>query len=138
MWDDEQGNWQRLKSVLTCGGKGTSTLVTTRLPKVAAIVGTMPPHNLSMLCETDCWELFKQRAFGTNDDERAELMVIGKEIVKKCRGVPLAAIALRSLLRFKREEKEWLYVLEKKLWSLQGENLSSPSSSIYYRRGLLH
>lgn len=138
MWNDEQGNWQRLKSVLTCGGKGTSTVVTTRLPKVAAIVGAMPPHNLSMLCETDCWELFKQRAFGTNDDERAELMIIAKEIVKKCRGVPLAAVALRSLLRFKREEKEWLYVLENKLWSLQGEKLSSRSSSIYYRRGLLH
>ncbi|XP_058776897.1 putative disease resistance protein RGA4 [Vicia villosa] len=120
VWDDEQENWQRLKSVLSCGGKGTSILVTTRLLKVAAIMGTMPPHDLSMLSDTDCWKLLKQRAFGPNEEEREELMVIGKEIVKKCGGVPLAAMALGSLLRFKREEIEWLNVKESKLWDLQG------------------
>ncbi|RDX58103.1 putative disease resistance protein RGA3, partial [Mucuna pruriens] len=78
--DDEQENWQRLKSVLACGAKGASILVTTRLPKVAAIMGTMPHHELSMLSDNDCWELFKQRAFGPNEVEQVELMVIGKEI----------------------------------------------------------
>ncbi|XP_045812733.1 putative disease resistance protein RGA1 isoform X3 [Trifolium pratense] len=122
VWDDEQENWQRLKSVLACGGKGASVLVTTHLPKVAATVGTMSSHDLSILSDNDCWELFKQRVFGPNEEEHAELVVIGKEIVKKCGGVPLAAIALGSLLRFKRDKKEWLYVKESKLWSLQGEN----------------
>ncbi|KAJ1416753.1 Virus X resistance protein-like, coiled-coil domain [Sesbania bispinosa] len=119
VWEDEQENWQRLKSVLTCGGKGASILVTTRLTKVAAIMGTVPPHELSKLSDVDCWELLKQRAFGPNEEERPELVVIGKEIVSKCGGVPLAAMALGSLLRFKREEKEWLYVKESNLWSLQ-------------------
>jgi hypothetical protein len=102
VWDDDQENWQRLKAVLACGGKGASVLVTTRLPKVAATVGTISSHDLSILSDNDCWELFKQRAFGPNEEEHAELVVIGKEIVKKCGGVPLAAIALGSLLRFKR------------------------------------
>ncbi|RDX64143.1 putative disease resistance protein RGA4, partial [Mucuna pruriens] len=76
-----------------------------------------------MLSDNDCWELFKQRAFGPNEVEQVELMVIGKEIVKKCGGVPLAAKALGGLLRFKREIKEWLYVRESNLWSLpQNEN----------------
>ncbi|KAJ1397017.1 Virus X resistance protein-like, coiled-coil domain [Sesbania bispinosa] len=119
VWEDEQENWQRLKSGLTCGGKGASILVTTRLTKVAAIMGTVPPHELSKLSDIDCWELLKQRAFGPNEEERPELVVIGKEIVNKCGGVPLAAMALGSLLRFKREEKEWLYVKESNLWSLQ-------------------
>lgn len=122
VWDDEQGNWQRLKAVLSCGRKGASILVTTRLPKVAAIMGTIRLHDLSILSKIDCWELFKQRAFGTNEDELAELVIIGKEIVIKCGGVPLAAIALGSLLRFKREENEWIHVLHSELWSLQGEN----------------
>ena len=80
VWDDEQGNWQRLKSVLACGREGSSVLVTTRLPKVAAIMGTRPPHDLSILSDTDCWEMFRERAFGTDEDEHAELVVIGKEI----------------------------------------------------------
>ncbi|XP_058776867.1 putative disease resistance protein RGA3 [Vicia villosa] len=122
VWDDEQENWQRLKSVLACGGKGTSILVTTRLVKVAAIMGTIPPHDLSTLSDTDCWQLLKQRAFGPNEEESDELVVIGKEIVKKCGGVPLAAMALGSFLRFKREKIEWLNVKESKLWNLQGED----------------
>ncbi|CAK8536963.1 unnamed protein product [Lathyrus sativus] len=132
VWDDEQENWQRLKSVLACGGKGTSILVTTRLLKVAAIMGTIPPHDLSILSGTDCWELLKQRAFGPNEEEREELVVIGKEIVKKCGGVPLAAMALGSLLRFKREKIEWLNVKESKLWNLKGEDYVMHSLKLSY------
>ncbi|CAJ2647967.1 putative disease resistance protein RGA4 [Trifolium pratense] len=122
LWDEEQENWQKLKSVLSCGRKGASILVTTRLSKVAEIMGTVPPHELSMMSDEDCWELFKNRAFGPTEVESTKLVEIGKEILKKCRGVPLAAITLGSLLRFKREEKEWLHVKESKLWTLQGEN----------------
>jgi len=132
VWDDGQENWERLRSVLDYGGKGASVLVTTRLPKVAAIMGTTPSHDLSMLPDMDCWELFKQRAFGPTEAERSDLAVIGKEIVKKCRGVPLAAKTLGSLLRFKREEKEWRYVKESKLWNLQGENSVMPALRLSY------
>ncbi|KAK7380653.1 hypothetical protein VNO78_33168 [Psophocarpus tetragonolobus] len=133
VWDDAQENWQRLKSVLACGAKGSSILVTTRLPKVAAIMGTMPSHELSMLSDNDCWELFKQRAFGPNEVQEVKLVVIGKEIVKKCGGVPLAAKALGGLLRFKREEKEWLYVKESNMWSLpHDENSIMPALRLSY------
>ncbi|KAL2335084.1 hypothetical protein Fmac_016297 [Flemingia macrophylla] len=117
VWDDEQENWQKLKSVLACGAKGTSILVTTRLTKVAAIMGTVPPYELSMLSNDDCWELFKHRAFAPDEIEQEKLVAIGKEIVKKCGGVPLAAKALGGLLRFKREEKEWIYIKESSTWS---------------------
>ncbi|KAI5437155.1 hypothetical protein KIW84_023324, partial [Lathyrus oleraceus] len=132
VWDDEQENWRMLKSVLACGGKGASILVTTRLLKVAAIMGTIPPHDLSILLDTDCWELLKQRAFGPNEEEREELVAIGKEIVKKCGGVPLAAMALGSLLRFKRKEIEWLNVKESQLWNLQGEDHVMPALRLSY------
>jgi len=132
VWDQDQENWQRLRSVLACGGKGASVLVSTRLANVAEIMGTMPPRELSKLSEVDCWELFKQRVFGPNEAEWTELVVIGMEILKKCGGVPLAAIDLGSLLRFKREEKEWLYVKESKLWSLQNENYVMPALRLSY------
>ncbi|XP_045812709.1 putative disease resistance protein RGA3 [Trifolium pratense] len=132
VWDDKQENWQRLRSVLACGGTGASILVTTRLAKVAEIMGTIPLHDISKLSDKDCWELFKQRAFAPNEEEAAELVVIGLEIIKKCGGVPLAAIALGSLLRFKRKETEWLYVKESKLWSLQDEDYVMPALRLSY------
>ncbi|KAK7309516.1 hypothetical protein RJT34_06314 [Clitoria ternatea] len=67
-------------------------------------------------------------SFGPNDEEWTELVIIGKEIVKKCRGVPLAAKALGGFLRFKREEKEWFYVKESNLWSLQHKENSIMSA----------
>jgi Leucine-rich repeat (LRR) protein len=132
VWDDKQENWQRLTSVLDCGGKGASILVTTRLAKVAKIMPTIHPHDISKLSDKDCWELFKERAFERNEVERPELVVIGKEILKKCGGVPLAAIALGSLLRFKRQENEWHYVKESKLWSLQDEDNVMPALRLSY------
>ena len=90
VWDDKQNNWQKFERVLACGANGASILVTTRLPKVATIMGTMPPHELSMLSEDEGWELFKHQVFGPNEEEQVELVVAGKEIVKKCGGVPLA------------------------------------------------
>ncbi|MED6159104.1 hypothetical protein PIB30_039252 [Stylosanthes scabra] len=106
VWDDNQDNWQRLRSILACGAQELS--------------------------DNDCWELFKQRAFGPNEEEREELVIIGKEILKKCAGVPLAAIALGSLLRFKREEREWLSIRDNNLWSLQDENSVMPALRFSY------
>ncbi|KAI9073436.1 hypothetical protein K1719_044621 [Acacia pycnantha] len=73
VWNDNLEKWDKLKFVLACGSKGSSILVTTRLTKVACITGTMPPHHLSLLSEDDCWELFRQRAFGLEKEERVEL-----------------------------------------------------------------
>nr|KYP41900.1 Putative disease resistance protein RGA3 [Cajanus cajan] len=117
VWDEEQENWNRLKSVLSCGAKGTFVLVTTRLTKVATIMGTTDPHELSMLSDGNCWELFKHRAFGSDEVIQVEHENIGKEIVKKCGGLPLAATALGGLLRFERKEEAWLNVKESNVWS---------------------
>ncbi|XP_054823665.1 putative disease resistance protein RGA3 isoform X2 [Prosopis cineraria] len=123
VWNDDQEKWDRLKYVLSCGSRGSSILVTTRIAKVASIVGTQPSHQLYGLSIDECWKLFRQRAFGPDREAHAQLADIGKEIVKKCGGVPLAAKALGGLLCFTREESEWLYVKDSKLWGLpQDEN----------------
>ncbi|KAF3449635.1 hypothetical protein FNV43_RR10366 [Rhamnella rubrinervis] len=133
VWNEDQEEWDRLKYVMSCGSKGSSIVVTTRLQKVASIVGTVPMHHLSGLSENNCWLLFKQRAFGNLSEERPKLVKIGKEIVKKCVGVPLAAKALGSLMRFKREENEWLYVMESEIWKLpQDENSILPALKLSY------
>ncbi|KAI4353128.1 hypothetical protein L6164_002099 [Bauhinia variegata] len=103
--------------------EGASIVATTRLKEVANIMGTCPPHKLSTLSNDDCWKLFKERALGMSNEEHAELVPIGKEIVKKCGGLPLAAKTLGGLLCFKSDKNEWLNIKESKLWDLpQSEN----------------
>ncbi|XP_042496364.1 putative disease resistance protein RGA4 [Macadamia integrifolia] len=121
VWSEDQEKWERVKSSLTCGNEGCVILVTTRIEKVASIMGTFPANHLKELSEDDCWALFKQRAFGSSGREgqnAANLVMIGKEIVKKCGGLPLAAKALGGLLRFKHSETEWLFVRDNEIWDL--------------------
>ncbi|CAL5436182.1 unnamed protein product [Camellia sinensis] len=83
VWDEDPEKWDALKYSLACGSKGTSVIITTRLEKVASIMGTILPHHLSFLSDEDCWLLFKQRAFARGTEEFPNLVSIGKEIVKK-------------------------------------------------------
>ena len=53
---------------------------------------------------------------------------IGKEIVKKCGGVPLAIKTLGSLMSLKSRENEWLSVKDSQIWELpEGENSILPT-----------
>ncbi|XXG50768.1 hypothetical protein AAC387_Pa02g4703 [Persea americana] len=110
MWNEDPLEWERLKGYLR-GAQGSKIIVTTRSEKVALIMGTLPLQQLARLSEDDCWSLFKKRAFAPEDEDRhPNLITLGKEIVKKCGGLPLAAKTLGSLMRFKREETEWIFL----------------------------
>ncbi|PRQ24170.1 putative P-loop containing nucleoside triphosphate hydrolase, leucine-rich repeat domain, L [Rosa chinensis] len=77
------------------------------------------PFYLKGLEEEDCWALFKQQAFGRGEEEKyPHLLPIGKQIVRKCGGVPLAAKSLGSIMRFKRNQQQWLSVQNTELWKL--------------------
>lgn len=124
VWNEDQDEWEKLQYPLKSGAEGSKIIVTTRSIKVATIVSTISPYTLKALDDDDCWTLFNKRAFSDGEpDNYPNLLEIGKQIVKKCRGVPLAAKILGSLMRFQREESGWSYVLESELWSLdRGEN----------------
>ncbi|KAL8505346.1 hypothetical protein ACS0TY_016549 [Phlomoides rotata] len=124
VWNENQEDWVRLECILACGSIGASVIVTTRLKKVADIVRTLPALCLTMLTEEQCWLLFKLRAFGKENDQHPNLEIIGRRIVKKCGGVPLAVKALGGLLRDKREENEWIRVEESHVWNLPEEENS--------------
>ncbi|KAI4299984.1 hypothetical protein L6164_033404 [Bauhinia variegata] len=134
VWNENQDELNKLKSILTCRSKGASVLVTTRLRSVASLVGAIPTtHTLLGLSEDACWSLFKQRAFGLDREERAELVALQKEIVKKCGGLPLVAKALGGLLRLKSEKREWLHVIESEIWNLsESENSVLPALRLSY------
>ncbi|CDP11739.1 unnamed protein product [Coffea canephora] len=116
VWNENRQEWGDLKSVLACGSSGSSIIVTTRKKKVAEIMRTLKTHCLSSLSDDQCWSLFRQWAFDCQEKEE-RLEAVGKEIVKKCGGVPLAAKALGGFLRFK-SEAEWNSVKCSELWNL--------------------
>jgi len=127
-----QEKWNTLKSVLSSGSKGSSILVSTRDELVATIMGTCQAHPLSGLSNNECWLLFKQYAFGLYREERPDLVEIGKAIVKKCDGLPLAAQALGGLMSSRSEEKEWLEIKESELWNSPHENSILPALRLSY------
>ncbi|KAL8499111.1 hypothetical protein ACS0TY_022181 [Phlomoides rotata] len=135
VWNDNQADWDILKGTVACGSMGSSIVVTTRLQKVADIMGTLPAHCLTELSEEHCWLLFRRRALGQENEQRyGNLEAIGRRIVSKCGGVPLAAKALGGLLRFQRDENEWIRVEESHMWNLpQEENSILPVLRLSYR-----
>ncbi|KAJ8643402.1 hypothetical protein MRB53_005180 [Persea americana] len=98
VWNENQEAWLQLKSLLNVGKKGSKIIATTRSNIVANLMGTLPTHHLKGSSEEDCWSLFKQRAFPNRDEETyPDLVPIGREIVKKCKVVPLVAKTLKLL-----------------------------------------
>ncbi|CAJ1930960.1 unnamed protein product [Sphenostylis stenocarpa] len=126
VWNEDQEKWKELKGMLHCarGAKGATILVTTRLKEVASIMETHPAYLLKELSEDDSWSLFKHHAFGPNREEREELGAIGKEIVRKCVGSPLAIKTLGSLLHDECEVTQWQNVKESEIWDICEESSS--------------
>ncbi|KAH0645626.1 hypothetical protein KY290_034408 [Solanum tuberosum] len=133
VWNDDQQKWDNLRAVLKVGAIGASVLITTRLEKVGSIMGTLQPYELSHLSQEDCSLLFMQRAFGHQEEINPNFVSMGKEIVKKCGGVPLAAKTLGGLLRFERKEREWEHVRDSEIWNLpQHESTILPVLRLSY------
>jgi hypothetical protein len=117
VWNGDHGKWCRLKQVLMGGARGSRIVVTTRNEIVAktirqesvGIIGTVKSYSLKGLDEDASWSLFKQKAFERGQEpENLSIVALGKEIVKKCSGVPLAISTIGSLLGSKNSEAEWL------------------------------
>ncbi|KAL4614009.1 hypothetical protein ACB092_07G024200 [Castanea dentata] len=120
VWNENHEEWDCLKHMLTCGAKGSMLIITTRNETIARMMATLHPiHRMGCLSEDDSWSLFKGRAFGMGRvEEKSELESIGKEIVKKCGGVPLAIKALGSLMSLKSRKSDWELVEKSQIWDL--------------------
>ncbi|KAJ1432560.1 Winged helix-like DNA-binding domain superfamily [Sesbania bispinosa] len=120
IWDGSYDDWNKLKAIFRAGEIGSKIIITTRDESVALAMQTyLPIHYLRSLQSEDCWSLLAHHAFGPNNcRKQSKLEVIGKEIAKRCGGLPLAAEALGGLLRTKLLEKDWNKVLKSNIWDL--------------------
>ncbi|KAI5344684.1 hypothetical protein L3X38_012561 [Prunus dulcis] len=124
VWNDDRNKWDDLMSCLlnATSTKASKILVTTRNVSVSSIVQTLPTCVLGKLSEDQCWCILKYKAFLdtsvvlTEDQER-----IGREIAKKCAGVPLVAKVLGNMMR-SQDIDGWRSILESRIWDLpEGE-----------------
>ncbi|CAL5382494.1 unnamed protein product [Camellia sinensis] len=116
------------------GVEGSKVVVTTRDREAAGMNTTVQLHDVKFLSKEDCWSLFAQHAFAiTSIDANPKLVSIGKEIVEKCKGLPLAAArTLGGLLRNKVQGEEWEDVLHSKIWDLPQEIDILPALRLSY------
>ncbi|KAF2320709.1 hypothetical protein GH714_030246 [Hevea brasiliensis] len=107
VWIEDHEEWDKLEPLLRAGMMGVKSL-------------SLPASRAFLQGE---------------EDQYPKLLAIGKEIIKKCGGVPLAAKTLGSLMRFKREERNgclcntvnfgiWIYEIKKekliRMWMAEG------------------
>ncbi|XP_058106801.1 putative disease resistance protein RGA3 [Magnolia sinica] len=121
VWSNDSEKWDKLRVPFQAGKPGSRIIVTTRMEYVASTMGSSHIHKLLALSDDECWLLFNCRALEHQSaEEHLELEVIGREIVKKCGGVRLAAKKISSALRLRKTTREWEVVLGSEIWNSEG------------------
>lgn len=134
VWNEDSQKWLLLKPILSKGALGSKIIVTTRSKRVAQIMGSAGAHELSLLDQKDCLSLFYKSAFKERQKEQhPNLVEIGKEIVGKCKQIPLAVINLGTQLYGITDEREWKLVRDSETWEEKEDGLL-PALKISYQR----
>ncbi|XP_059663435.1 putative late blight resistance protein homolog R1A-10 [Cornus florida] len=102
--------WDDLKRYFPNDNNGSRIMFTSR-PALHA-----NPYNLRSLDEDESWELLGKKTFGKESCPR-KLLTIGKQISKKCQGLPLAIVVVSGLLVKNDKTQEW--------WSHVAKSVSS-------------
>lgn len=108
--------WEETNTVFPNSEKGSRILLTTRNFDVAEQADRqIPPIQLQLLNDDQSWELLEKRVFISDPDERFErekLELVGRKLVRKCGGLPLALVVLSGLLSKKIDYQCWLNLVD--------------------------
>ncbi|KAM1432194.1 hypothetical protein FF1_014333 [Malus domestica] len=124
VWNEDRTKWIGLRNLLIERAKvGTKILVTTRNISVASVMGPVVTYiNLEVLSFEDCMKLFVKWAVDEGQERKhPSLYEIGEDIVRKCRGVPLAVKTLGSQLYSRTDEHKWKLIRDSEIWELERE-----------------
>ena len=124
VWSENYNDLESLQLPFSAGLQGSKIIVTTRSGEVAQVMRSIRIHYLGQLSPEDCWSLFAKHAFENGDSSpHPKLEEIGKEIVKRCKGLPLAAKTLGSALYSELRVEEWENMLNSKIWDLPNDQI---------------
>jgi hypothetical protein len=120
VWEDNPRKWEPLKESLKCGAPGSRILVTTRKDTVAKMMESDYSLLLGKLTDEECWSVFSQVAFYGRSQDACEMFTeIGRQIVYRCKGLPLAAKTLGGLMQSKTTTEDWDNILSNELWEIE-------------------
>ncbi|RWR84800.1 Disease resistance protein [Cinnamomum micranthum f. kanehirae] len=125
IWSREA--WDGIKASFPSENNGSRIMLTTRKKDVALRADPQSqPYELRLLTDEECWELLCKKALlgAVSEGNLEELEEAGRDIAKRCCGLPLAVVVIGGLLS--RKEKsvyEWNKVRKSIEWHLkEGED----------------
>ncbi|KAK7392886.1 hypothetical protein VNO78_21336 [Psophocarpus tetragonolobus] len=136
VWNENRVKWDELREIIDISVEGSKVLLTTRSNSIDIMMRTKSSNScvLKGLSDEDSLYLFLKSAFDDGEQKKhPQLVEIGKQIVKKCGGIPLAVRTLGSSLASRVDRKEWEYVRDKAIWSIpQNEKDILPALELSY------
>ncbi|XP_058109111.1 putative disease resistance protein At1g50180 [Magnolia sinica] len=133
IWTNEA--WDALKDAFPDMNNGSRVMLTTRNKDVALHADARSlPYELRFLETDESWELFCKKTFPRQDtDCPPELETLGREIVAKCHGLPLAIVVIGGLLS-RKEPWEWENIHKSISWQfVEGQPEISRILSLSYK-----
>ncbi|XP_019151883.1 PREDICTED: putative late blight resistance protein homolog R1A-10 [Ipomoea nil] len=104
LWSGEA--WDAVKACFPDDGYSSRVLLTTRLAEVANYTCSKDDfsHQMQFLEQSESWQLFNEKAC---ESRSAEFETIGRRVVEKCKGLPLAIIVVAGLFSKLKTLDEW-------------------------------
>ncbi|KAL7000805.1 hypothetical protein U1Q18_001955 [Sarracenia purpurea var. burkii] len=113
--------WDDLRSIFPNDNNGSRIMFTSRHESVALLSkSNRSSLSLRFLSDDESWDLLQQRVFG-RETCVPELVELGKQITKKCHGLPLAIVVVAGILANDQKTRD--------RWKQVAETLNSSTAS---------
>ncbi|PON33209.1 NB-ARC domain, LRR domain containing protein [Parasponia andersonii] len=122
VWELDLEWWDKVCSVVRRSGgrdgitnRSSSIIITTRNEEVATNLGVddLRIHKPKTLSERDSWDLFSRYAFSSSGELSSSIKDLGRQVVRKCGGLPLAIKTIGALLETKiGSPSQWKQILD--------------------------
>ncbi|CAN6247836.1 unnamed protein product [Urochloa humidicola] len=123
IWPDKSVNGQNLKRLLSplkSVQRGSKVLTTSRFKDAATFLGAQILIPILDMDERDFFDMFIHYALdgaNLNDRELDEFLMVGEEILKNLKGLPLGATVVAARLRKQLDLNFWRRVADEKLFT---------------------